>query len=315
MINWILLALILLVIAFIAIRLLIWNMGTRDVSDEAGADNTAFDIEILDQVRPLAADALEGHEDDGQLTILCLGNNAFSDGRGENSLAEKIAEKTGGVCINGAFPGSLVATRTNPVDTSTNLMDAFSFYQVASSLASGDFQVMSDTAMQMSDSAYGAGVTALQSTDMNKVDMIVVMYDGQDYIQGSPCYDPNDNGNPLAFAGAYDAGLKMIHERYPYIRLVMLTPTFCFGRNAAGEQVNGDMTDLGNGALPTYLTKMIDVSEDAWATMIDNYYGTVDISNYEQYLLDDVHMNEACREVIAGHFKTVVMDGEAWYGN
>ena len=37
-----------------------------------------IDVEVLDSIIPLAPDKLEGHEDDGVTTILCLGNDPFS---------------------------------------------------------------------------------------------------------------------------------------------------------------------------------------------------------------------------------------------
>ena len=93
-VNIILLCVILLIAAFSAYRLYKWNKGVPSDYDP-NYQTTDFDVEAMDNIIPLAPDKLEGHEDDGVTTILCLGDDPFSLDQGEGGLAEQIAAKTG----------------------------------------------------------------------------------------------------------------------------------------------------------------------------------------------------------------------------
>ena len=83
---------ILLIAVFSVYRLMRWNQGTTVEESEVEVDPSAFDIETLDMIIPMDASRLEGREDDGETTILCIGNNPFADLRGE-----------GGLCVSGFF--------------------------------------------------------------------------------------------------------------------------------------------------------------------------------------------------------------------
>lgn len=75
-IHVILLAAIVLVIGFSAFRLYQWNKGER-IEYDPNEQNTDFDVEVLDNIIPLAPDKREGYADDGVTTILCLGDDPF----------------------------------------------------------------------------------------------------------------------------------------------------------------------------------------------------------------------------------------------
>ena len=111
-IHIVFIALIVIIAGVSAFRLYRWNKGTRNPeADIEQVDPSEFDTETMDMILPMDGSLLEGHEDDGELTILCLGNNPFSDERGENGLAAKIAEKTNATVYNCAFPDSSVACK------------------------------------------------------------------------------------------------------------------------------------------------------------------------------------------------------------
>ena len=87
----VLISLIVLTIAVIAFKLYKWNKGVPSDYDP-NLQTDAFDVEVLDNIIPLAPDKLEGHEDDGVTTILCLGNDPFSLNREDTyGLANQIA--------------------------------------------------------------------------------------------------------------------------------------------------------------------------------------------------------------------------------
>ena len=306
-VHAIIIGIIVLIIAGSVWALYRWNTGTKITFDKT-EDMSIYEVERLDNVFYLTAEDLEGHEDDGVNTILCLGNDAFTYVAGENSLSSKIASLTGSTVYNAAFPSSCVSLRTATYDSSYPL-DLFSFYNVTQAMVSGDYSEMAAAAASMEDSTYSQSVEVLQNIDMESVDMIVIMYDAQDYINQRAGRDFNDADNPITFMGAYHAGLSALREAFPYIRIVVMSHTMCYAYTSEGQIVSGDTYDFGNGALPTYLQHIIDTCEELGITFVDNYYGTVDESNSDEMLVDNIHMSDACLDIIAEHF-TELLFGE-----
>lgn len=299
-IHIILLAAIVLVIGISAYRLYRWNKGTPSDYDP-DYQTTDFDIEVMDNLIPLAPDKLEGHADDGVTTILCLGDDPFSVEQGENGLAQQIAKKTGATVYNGSFTGTTMATQFDYYNDGY-IMDAFSFYYVATSLADGDFDLMKTAATYSYDENFPKTTQMLSELDMDTVDIICVMYDASDYINRRPCDDPNAPYDEITYTGALRAGVKAIQEAYPHIRIVVMSHTFCHNIGEDGNFQNGDRTDLGHGTLSHYLQKELDATMDVGVSFIDNFYGSVNEDNYLDYMTDYIHFNDAGRELLAQRF-------------
>lgn len=299
-IHVILLGAIVLIVGFSAYRLYKWNKGVPSDYDP-NYQTTDFDIEAMDSIIPLAPDKLEGREDDGVTTILCLGDDPFSLNQGPGGLAEQIAAKTGATVYNGSFTGTTMAAQFASYNDGY-ILDAFSFSYVAQSLASGDFDLMKTAASYSFDEAFPKTTAMLESLDMNSVDLICIMYDASDYINMRPCDDPNAPYSTITYTGALRAGVKAIQEAYPHIRIVVMSHTFCHAINEEGNFVNGDRTDLGHGTLSHYLQKELDASNDCGISLIDNFYGSVNEDNYLDYMTDYIHLNDAGRELLARRF-------------
>lgn len=298
--HLVLLAAIVLVIGFSVFRLYRWNLGTapEEVPDGPTED---FDIEVLDNLIPLAPDKLEGYVDDGVTTILCLGDDPFSLELGENGLAQQIAKKTGATVYNGSFTGTTMAAQFASYNDGY-ILDAFSFSYVAKSLASGDFDLMKTAATYSYDENFAKTTQMLSELDLNTVDMICVMYDGSDYVNRRPCDDPNAPYAEITYTGALRAGVKAIQEAYPHIRIVVMSHTFCHSIDEEGNFQNGDRVDLGHGTLSHYLQKELDATMDVSVSFIDNFYGSVNEDNYLDYMTDYIHFNDAGRELLAQRF-------------
>lgn len=308
-IHVILIAAIVLIVAFSAFRLYKWNKGVPSDYDP-NEQTTAFDIEVMDSIIPLAPDKREGYEDDGVTTILCLGDDPFSLNQGEHGLAEQIAAKTGAVVYNGSFTGTTMAM-LNPTYQNWYYLDAFSFASVAQSLASGNFDDMRDAAAYSYDEAVPKTTEMLAALDMNSVDYLCVMYDASDYINMRPCDDPNAPYDVITYTGALRAGVKAIQDAYPHIRIVVMSHTFCHHVNEEGVFENGDRIDLGHGTLSHYLQKELDATMDCGVSFIDNFYGSVNEDNYLNYMTDYIHFNDAGRELLADRFVQCIFPDSA----
>lgn len=307
--NWhiILLAAILIIAAIAIIKLVIWNIGTKSDYDP---NNLAegYDVEALDTIIPLSETKLEGHEDDGITTILCLGNNPLTDEKGSNGFTAQLAEQTGATVYNGGFPDSTIGARYSTYNEGY-AKDNFNLPYVADSICSGDFSKMEAAASLEQDAKFMEAVETLKQIDYSKVDMIAIVYDASDYLALIPSDNPNDPHELSTYTGGLRNAIEDIQATYPYIRIVVMSHTFAQAVDENGNYVNGGSTDLGNGALPHYLLKEVDVSISCGVSIIDNFYGTINEDNYKDYMTDHLHLNDAGRKLMAERLAELVNTG------
>lgn len=301
----VLLSAIVIILLICIYRLYKWNKGTPSDYDP-NFQTTEFDVEVLDSIFPLAPDKLEGHEDDGVTTILCLGDDPFSLEKGEHGLAEQIAAKSGATVYNGSFTGSKIGASLD-IYNDGYWMDSFSISYLAKAICSRDFSSIKEAAYYSYDPDYVPTVEMLENLDMNTVDIICIMYDGTDYVNKTPSDDPNDPYSIVAYTGALRSAVTEIQETYPFIRIVIMSHTFCHSINEEGNFQNGDRVDLGHGTLSHYLQKELEVANDCGVSWIDNFYGSVNEDNYKDYMTDYIHLNDAGRELIAQRFVDCIL--------
>lgn len=307
--NWhfILLAAILIIAAVSIIKLIIWNIGTKSDYDP---NNLAegYDVEALDTIIPLSESKLEGHEDDGVTTILCLGNNPLTDATGSNGFTAQLAAQTGATVYNGGFPESTIGTRFSAYNEEY-VKDNFNLPYVAESICTGDFSRLEAAASLEADTKFMETVNTLKQIDYSKVDIIAIVYDAADYLAKIPSDNPNDPHELSTYTGGLRNAIEDIQAAYPYIRIVVMSHTFAHAIDENGNYVNGGSTDLGNGALPHYLLKEVDVSISCGVSIIDNFYGTINEDNYKEYMTDHIHLNDEGRKLLASRLAELVNTG------
>lgn len=303
----VLVAVILIIAAVSIIKLVLWNIGTKSTYDP---NNLAegYDIEALDTIIPQSTAGQEAHTDDGITTILCLGNNPLTDEAGGNGFTSLLAEKTDATVYNGGFPASTIGARYSSYNQNYP-RDNFTLPYVAKSIAEQDFTAMESAASAEEDKRYGQAVDTLRSIDYSKVDIIVIMYDATDYLEKIPSDNPNDPYELSTYTGGLRNAIESLQAAYPYIRLFVMSHTFAQSIDENGNYQNGGTADLGNGALPHYLVKEVDVAISYGVSVIDNYYGSINEENYIAYMTDYLHLNDAGRNLLADRLAEVINTG------
>lgn len=302
----IILILAILIIAGTSVyRLVKWNKGTALNDDDTEVDLSQFDVETLDMIIPMDSSRFEGHEDDGVTTILCLGNNPFSDDRSETGLAAKIGEKTNAVVYDCSFPDSSAACKY-PVYNPEYTRDHFNFYYVVECFRNNEFTAINSIAGDEPDPRYQEAVDVMKTVDMETVDIIILMYDSTDYNIGTPSDNPDNAYDVTAFTGGLRTTLENIQNTWPYIRIFIMSPTYAQYMDEDGSLYNGTITDLGNGTLYHYLLKEVDAAMDCGVSIIDNYFGTINEDNYQEYMTDHMHYNDAGREKLADRISDII---------
>lgn len=303
--HFVLVGAIVLIAVISFYRLYRWNQGTPLDIDTDDIDTSQFDIEALDMIIPMDASLLSGHEDDGLTTILCLGNNAFTDDRSETGLAALISEKTDSVVYDCAFPDSSAACKY-PMYNPEYTRDHFNFYYVTECFRNNEFTAISSIAGDEPNPIYSETVEVMKTVDMDKVDIIIIMYDSTDYNLGTPSDNPDNPYDVTAFTGGLRTTIENIKNTWPYIRIFVMSPTYARYMDEDGNLHNGTTTDLGNGTLNHYLVKEADAIMDCGVSFIDNYFGTINEDNYEEYMTDYMHYNNAGREKLADRIADII---------
>ena len=306
-----LLAAILLVIVVAVIRFLVWNKGT-DLKIHIGQNKDQYIIEVNDNMVYLSDSKLEGHEDDGVTTVLCLGNEPFSQDTSDTGLAGQIASLGNCNVINAAFPNSQVTCENASYSTESldTMDDIFNLFYVSYAISIGDFSSLETVASaHTEDDTYQQSVDALKNTDFSKVDIIAIMYDGTDYINGMAMQNPDVPDELTTYVGSLTNSFQLLQDKYPYIRIVFMSPYY-----AEYDGTSSRTTDLGNGTIVNYFQWAYDTCGSSSVSFLDNYYGSVNETNYSEYLSDGIHLNaDGCTKV-ADHFVyKVIQDNYSEY--
>lgn len=295
-------AVFLLIIGVIVFRLNAWN--NRSYYVEPNEESAAlFDRELLDSLVPYTYDAEPKDPED--MIIACFGNAPFADDMGTSSnLAEIIADKTGATVYNFAFADSYLSCANPTLDTSS--ADFFSLYWLTTIFTLDNDTIVNGFLTNQPNASLEvkAQISLLQNLDFNDVDVIAIMYDGSDYLANRGMYNNDDNTNIQHFGGALRASIELIREYFPHIQIIVLSPTYAYALAEDGSYLDSTITTYDEGPLASYVQYECNVCYETFTTFIDVFYGAVSVDEADEYLIDNIHLTEAARELIADRFMT-----------
>lgn len=306
-VNWHVILLLVFVgcIGFLVYRFSNW--GTIIKSDyDPNNVNTEFEIESHDNILPLLIDEEDMPADDGVRTIVAFGNSPFADAKGtEDNLATIIEELSGAVVFNCSVADSFLAASEPFIDANKEPMDAFNFYWLITHATVGNSQayeyILSEKGELIPEDAKEAYET-LSNLDFNTVDVITIMYDGADYLNGRYVYNPDNLTDVQSFYGNLCAGIELIQATYPHIRIIVMSPTYAFAVDENGDYVSSDLYLYSEHPLSLYSQLMEQGAASHVVSFVDNFYGTVNELNAKDYLTDNVHLNPEGRRKVAERF-------------
>lgn len=245
-------------------------------------------------------------KDDGKTTIVCFGNNLFSDDRNsDKNLCNMFAKETGATVYNCSIPGSFMTSYNETFYPESYPMDAFSFYWLTTV-----FTVDNDSIIDQAYKAIGNvpsdvkdAVSLLQSIDFETVDAIFIMYDGSDYLEGRGMYSDTNFTDPQQFTGAMAAGIQLIQQEFPWIRIITMSPTYAYGVDENGKYVSSEVQTYGQHFLSTYSNKQSEAAYELQVSFLDNMNGTIYEEIASDYLIDNIHINQKGRELLIPRMK------------
>ncbi len=298
------LGIIILIIAIIGIvKLVQWNRGQEFIIDE----NVNVDSEPEDFVFFMDPSKLEGNNYDGEFDILILGNDTVAYDKGGTNIAELVEEQTGANVYNCAFDGSFMCAISSDYDDILTVFpaDAFCFFWLSDSIQTNNWQLQEDAIELLSDEYdkehYIEVLNELKSIDFNKIDLLMIYYDGHDYLAGNPISSYLSIYEITTMEGGFTGSYERYPINYPYMQHMLVAPTFCYVMNEDGSKEGCDIADLGWGNLPTCQTTLQVQSQNYGVSYLDNFYGiNINEETADQYLMaDGITPNEEAREMIA----------------
>ncbi|MCH5343121.1 MAG: SGNH/GDSL hydrolase family protein [Acetatifactor sp.] len=301
------LVLLVVVVFVVCIFMKFRNWGVFIDQNDIISDEDVEYYDVLDQIMPLMTDLGEPVQTGPAETILLFGNSPFADDRdSKDNLANIIAEKTGATVYNCAIGDSYLAAQHYAFDANTDPMDAYTFYWLVTYALSGVNEgYYTSAALALGeDTPYDAQevLATLKSIDMADIDVVAIMYDATDYLMGHQMYSDENFTDIEQFTGNLEAGIEAIQYYCPNTRIIILSPTYAYAVTEDGEYVSSSIYTYGQAGLPTYSVMQLRTASVRCVSYIDNLYGTITEDNADQYLIDNLHLNVAGRNLVADRF-------------
>ena len=308
-INWHLVLLIVFILSVILIVFMIRNWGkVVDLNEIQIDEDPNIDpyIEVLDNILPHTDAEGSPAAMDGVTKVVLFGNDPFAADYGTSSnVGEMIADLSGATVYNCAVSGSHLATTYYLFNPAVDPMDAFNFYWLTAFLGYEGVDFCDQSLEKYPDALppeAEAAYRTLCSIDFSTVDVIGIMYDASDYLEGRSIFNPENDTDIQTYYGNMNAGIQLLQETFPHIRIIIMSPTYAYAVDENGEYVDSDIHIYDEYPLSTYSLMLDQCAAGLGVSYVDNFYGTVNINNASDYLIDNVHLNMDGRKKVAERF-------------
>ncbi|MFI3236958.1 MAG: hypothetical protein R3Y47_02880 [Lachnospiraceae bacterium] len=300
-IHLIFFATILLIILIAVLRIVKWNnSGTLVTTENEYAH--LFDVETLDSYVPYVP--ADDYVEDGITNIAFFGNAPFANDMGTpENLAEMIGVAADANVYNFSFADSYCAAESAVL--SYDNKDILSSYWLTTIFTlENDIIVDNMYASDLTLTAEEqATLSSLQNMDFNNIDIITIMYDASDYYAVHGMYNRDDSTNITHFVGALEASISLIKEAYPHIQIIVLSPTYAYALDDDGNYIDSIITRYGEeGPLCDYIHYQSESVYKMLCSYVDNFYGSVNVNNADDYLEDHITLNQTGKELVTARF-------------
>ena len=242
-------------------------------------------------------------ETDTQAQILFLGDSILGQYRDETSIPALVGEMLDTEVFNGAFGGTTMSLQNRDY-RDAYYWDGVSFSRLTRAIAAQDFGLQQTirtkdyVTMDFRDI-----VDELDRLDLTSVQTVVISYGMNDYTTGSPIGGENSTEDPYTMEGAMRTGIKYLQRSYPQIRIIFISPTYCWFINTLGTtNETCETNDYGGGYLEEYVEAQRRVAGECGVEFVDlyhAYYPHEEYDNWSLYTNDGIHPSEAGRQKIA----------------
>lgn len=242
---------------------------------------------------------LAENKKDSSPEVVIFGDSIFAPVEDWRTVGERLQERSGLTVLSGAFGGTCLA-RQNVRDAMDFDRDWLSLAVLARSAASEDFAVQQSVrSAEPATWYFEETVDELDRVDFDDVKVLILAFGINDYHSAVPVEDPEAPMEETTYAGALRTVIELLRERYPDLRLLLVTPTYSWypDRGMTCEEF-----DPGAGFLRDYVEKELEIARECGVEILDLYhdfYPHENLGDWTVYTRDGVHPNEAGMEKIA----------------
>ena len=239
-------------------------------------------------------------EKDLQYDIVILGDSVIGNvGPDGLALTDYIEERLGKSTFKGGLGGTSMSVQSGNLWGSVSNME-WSMIKLATAMRDDDWKSQfatlsyAESYQDVSNqilSYFPDTIDALSRIDFSTVEILVIEHGTNDYGRGVPIDNEENQFDVTTFGGALRTALKMLQEKYPKLRIVIMSPIYCsLGENREKKSYN---TKYGEGGyLEEYVEKEKQIAEEFGVEWVDAYhYSGIDESNEELYLIDGLHLS------------------------
>ena len=231
--------------------------------------------------------------------IVFLGDSVIGNYAEPFGVTTVMEERLGRDVFNGALGGTSMSF-IDEVDWESVSSGQWSMVKLAQAIYTDDWtsqlsgvsyaEYYRDVIGQILDYFYER-IHHLSQIDFSKVDILLIEHGTNDYNCGQPLNSTEDPFDVNTYAGALRTTLTLLQEKYPDLRIILVSPVYCeFVYNDGAKCYE---TDFGGGVLDDYVMMQKAVAEEYGVEWIDMYHGsgiwsdTIDIYTYDKLHLTD----------------------------
>ena len=314
-IGWSLGLVLLICVVLIILRIFIWNKGVEYVM--TAEDYERIKLDTLDNIILWPPDQLYKDTYDGTTDVLVFGNDSYREGSDKNESimdmfkkeVESDSVKIYDCCLPGSFLTSFNETETSPAECPE---DYFSLFWLVYSTSWKDFSKQNEALNYLDSSKfdldrYREVITTLENVDLEKIEVIMLCYDGHDYLVGKKPINYNENTedaqteNVATELGALYVTSLIVNGKNPDTQFVFVSPAFCYATDEKGKKVSSAMYDTGYGTIGEMIDAARKINDYYAMSYVDMYNGVlINENNGKHYLESDgITPNEKARKMIA----------------
>lgn len=229
--------------------------------------------------------------------MVCFGDSILGQVRNEYGVVGILEKKVQKSVFNGAFGGSHMS-RLNSAGELANMQDSLSMVALAEAIAYDDFGPQQSATFRGFGTEYFEEVIdGLKQIDFGEAEILLIEHGTNDYNYGVPLVNEEDPYDQYTFVGALRRTLALLKDNYPQLRIILVTPTYCWfpewGYTCETYKPTG-------ATLLDYIEAEKQIAEEFNVEVIDHYHlFSAAEGDYLHYTVDGLHPNDLGMEVIA----------------
>ena len=237
--------------------------------------------------------------------IVFLGDSVIGNSAHPFGVTTVMEERLGTDVYNGALGGTCMSYYVGNVRESAH-SSQWSMVKIAQAIHAGDWtsqvtgvsysEYYRESAGQVLDYFYER-ILHLSQIDFSKVDILMLEHGTNDYNCGQVLESAEDPWDIATYAGAIRTTIKLLSEKYPDMRIILVSPIYCEFLDENNAKCYEK--DFGGGVLDDYVQTQEMVAEECGVEWIDAYHGSgIWSDNIDIYTYDKLHLTDEGKQLI-----------------